>query len=276
MSDIKKKSCRDYVTWRKQRATRGTGESAARHDLGSLQAALNFYHEEYTLDMVPSVYMPEPGARREEWLTPQEVAKLIRAARRRGQKYVARFMLIGAYTGTRSSAIMALRWQPSTTGGWIDVDNGLLYRAPRGHRKTKKRMPPVRIHVRLLRLLRRWRDADMQKGIIDVIHFRGKPIKKMRRSWPAIKKEVDLEQHVVLHTFRHTAVTWLLQAGVPAWEVAGYVGMSVQMIENHYGHHHPDYQANAATAAAPKRKEQKGLGGRMADDIRQKSGTKQG
>jgi len=43
-------------------------------------------------------------------------------------------------------------------------------------------------------------------------------------------------------------VTWLLCAGVSTWEVPGYAGMSEKMIEDHYGHHHPDYQRNAANA----------------------------
>ncbi|KAF0138415.1 MAG: integrase [Rhodospirillaceae bacterium] len=46
--------------------------------------------------------------------------------------------------------------------------------------------------------------------------------------------------HVYSHLLRHTVVTWLVQAGVPRWEVAGWVGMSVEMIERVYGHHSPD------------------------------------
>ena len=93
----------------------------------------------------------------------------------------------------------------------------------------------------------------MEKGITHVVHFNGDGVKKLRNSWASIRTEADLEQHVVLHTFRHTAVTWMLQAGVSAWEVAGYVGMSVKMIEEHYGHHHPDYQDRASKAVAPRK-----------------------
>jgi hypothetical protein len=29
--------------------------------------------------------------------------------------------------------------------------------------------------------------------------------------------------------------------GVPIWQAAGYLGMSAEMIERSYGHHHPNY-----------------------------------
>jgi hypothetical protein len=50
------------------------------------------------------------------------------------------------------------------------------------------------------------------------------------------------------HTLRHTAATWLMQAGVDRWEAAGFLGMSVEMLDRVYGHHHPDHLRTAARA----------------------------
>ena len=36
-----------------------------------------------------------------------------------------------------------------------------------------------------------------------------------------------------------------MQDGVPHWEAAGYLGMTVETLETVYGHHHPDFQKNA-------------------------------
>jgi hypothetical protein len=38
----------------------------------------------------------------------------------------------------------------------------------------------------------------------------------------------------------------MMQAGVSIWEAAGALGMSVAVLEQHYGHHHPDWQKDAA------------------------------
>lgn len=54
---------------------------------------------------------------------------------------------------------------------------------------------------------------------------------------------------VVPYTLRHTAATWIVQRGVPLWEIAGFLGHSdTCMVEKHYAHHHPDNQCRPAAA----------------------------
>jgi hypothetical protein len=47
---------------------------------------------------------------------------------------------------------------------------------------------------------------------------------------------------------RHTAITWQAQLGVPVYEICGYFAITTEMFERVYGHHHPDFQANAVNA----------------------------
>ena len=49
---------------------------------------------------------------------------------------------------------------------------------------------------------------------------------------------------------RHTAATWVMQNGGDLWQAAGFLGMTVEMLERVYGHHHPDFQREAAEAVA--------------------------
>ena len=37
-----------------------------------------------------------------------------------------------------------------------------------------------------------------------------------------------------------------MQAGVDLWEAAGHLGMNVKTLQDHYGHHHPNFQSRAA------------------------------
>jgi integrase len=62
-----------------------------------------------------------------------------------------------------------------------------------------------------------------------------------------------LGDDVVRHSLRHTAATWLMQAGVDMWEAAGWLGMTVEQLEANYGHHHPDFQEEAAEAFGGRR-----------------------
>jgi integrase len=256
LADVRASSCRDYVAWRtsqfiKRRKTpRKVSQSTARHDLKTLRAAIKYYHAEYgPLPSEPKVTLPTPAPAKERWLTKTEAATFVRSAHRRGDdaKHVLRFLLIGLHTATRSEAILKLRWLPSTQGGWIDVENGLLYRRPHGAKETKKRQPPARIPQKLLPWLQRWRKADLEAGRTWVISYDGKKgVGKLRRSWDTTRTAAGLGKEVTPHTLRHTAVTWQMQAGVPAWEVAGWAGMTVEMIDRTYGHHHAEYQQTIA------------------------------
>jgi hypothetical protein len=69
------------------------------------------------------------------------------------------------------------------------------------------------------------------------------------------KSAVELAQlagNVTSHTLRHTAATWLIQRGVPVWEAAGFLGMSPEVLQETYGHHHPDHLRGAAVAIGQK------------------------
>jgi integrase len=243
VSEITGKLCRDYVSWRKEQ---GVGPSS-RRELDVLSAAIGFYHKEFQLDVVPVITKPEPALAREGWLTRDQAAALLWAAYRAPEsKHLVRFILIGLYTGTRTSAILGLRWMRSPHAGSIDLENGILYRRGVRAKETKKRQPAARLHWRLIPHLRRWRAQDDVQGLTHVITYRGKPVEKLRRSWDQACKRASIPDDIVKHSLRHTAATWLMQKGVPVWEAAGYLGMTVETLERVYGHHHPDFQSNAA------------------------------
>src|SRR6202040_1635406 len=58
---------------------------------------------------------------------------------------------------------------------------------------------------------------------------------------------------VTPHTLRHTAITWQAQLGVPPHEICGFFGITLEVFERVYGHHHPDYQSNAVNALSRSR-----------------------
>lgn len=256
ISEVNKRNCAAYVKWRtaqfrkrhpkSKKAPVRVSDQTARHDLKTLRQALRWFKAEHDSQMVvPTVTLPKKAPpRKDYWLTRNEVARRIRLARKHGQtRHLCRFLLIGVYSGTRPSAILALRWLPSPSAGWIDLDSGTLHRSGTTERQSNKRKPPARIHARLLPHLRRWHKLDSEHGITHVVHYGGKPMKKLRNSWPSISGSKD-----GAHICRHTAATWLMQAGVDLYEAAGYLGMTPDTLWETYGHHHPDFQRAASTA----------------------------
>jgi integrase len=59
--------------------------------------------------------------------------------------------------------------------------------------------------------------------------------------------DAGLGRDVVRHAFKHTAATWLMQLGTDRWSAADFLGITVAQLEDGYGHHHPDFQEEAAS-----------------------------
>lgn len=210
---------------------------AARRELEVLRAAFGYYSRHYTPIAMPQIYMPPKPEPRERWLTKQEARQLRKAAM--GVPHLYRFIVIALATGSRPGAVLALKWD------WIDLRGGLMRRRAPGTAESKKRTPPVRIGSRLIRLLRRWKRLD--GPLIDyVCHYNGQRVTKLRRSFSRAVKLAGLGGDVVPHTLRHTKATWMMQDGISPWEAAGHLGMSIQMLDRTYGHHHADHQRRAA------------------------------
>ncbi len=99
--------------------------------------------------------------------------------------------------------------------------------------------------------LRRWRDKAIVRDFI--VEWNGEPIKSVKTAFNSAAAQTGLDGRVTAHTLRHTAATWLMQAGVDKWEAAGYLGMSVEMLDRVYGHHHPNHLQQAARSIGYRR-----------------------
>jgi integrase len=163
-----------------------------------------------------------------------------------------------AVTGTRPGAILALRWLPSIHAGWFDLDAGVLYRTVSKVRHSKKRQSPAKIHGRLLPHLRRWHAADMALGITSVVHYKGEPVCKLRRSWESVARLAGSSGKDGPHILRHTAATWMMRSGVDAFEASGFLGMTPEVLWDVYGHHHPNFQESAASATGKRERSKVG------------------
>lgn len=264
LSEVGPVTCRAYAAERRR--------GGSRRDLEDLRAAINYHAKRELHTGHIAVELPQKGIARAAWLTRDEVARLLWVCWRHGRtvrlprgrdkgrevesewrdlRHIARFILMGVYTGSRSGAIFTASIYAGANRSFVDLESGIFYRRADGAKVTNKRQPPAPIPPRLLAHLRRWRD----KGVIAqyVVEWQGRPIKSVKVGWKRAIALADLEKKVVPHTLRHTAATWLMQQGVDIWEAAGYLGMSEQVLRDTYGHHHPDFMRNAATRIGQRR-----------------------
>ena len=268
LSEVTGETCREYIRW-----CGSTG--GGRRDLEDLRAAINHHAREGFHRGVVRVLLPPRGEPRTRWLSRNEAAKLLwvcwrarevqtmhRGAHkgdkieteRRPLRHLAKFILVGLYTGTRAGSIAAASFQREPGRSYIDIESGLFYRLLEGKVQTKKRQTPVPIPPRLLAHLRRWAAKGTIQG--HVVEWSGNPVKSVKTAFRSAVRLANLDGKITPHTLRHTAATWLMQAGVDKWEAAGFLGMSVEMLDRVYGHHHPDHVRAAARALGYGRRRQ--------------------
>jgi integrase len=259
LSAINGDLCREFV---KIRST----PTAAREDLATLRAAINYHREEGHCEKIVSVTLPEKPVARERWLTRSEAARIVWAAwrfreiqkgrptDRRSRRHVARFVLVALYSGTRAGAVCAAALEPMEGRGWIDLDKGIFYRRPAGARETKKRRPPVPLPRRLLAHLRRWK----RLGQRFAVEWNGEPVKDCDKAFRNVARAAGLPD-VTPHVLRHTAATWQMQLGTDPGQAAEYLGMTLKTLHDNYWHHHPDYLLGPREAfdRAPKDRQRK-------------------
>jgi integrase len=244
--------------------------AAARRELEDLRASVNYAHEAGFLASVVKFKLPEKSAPRDRWLTRQEAARLLKAARRMRQSWngkgtdratghhLVRFIVIALYTGSRSGAVCGASLVPAIGRGRIDLEHGTFTRRPPGAKinRKNKNANPIRLPPRLLAHLRRWDRMGLMKTA--PVEWNGKPVKRIKNSFATACRLAGLEG-VTPHILRHTSTTWLLQRDVSKEQVAGFVGMTRDMLERVYGHHSPDHQEGAVNALSMPRK---AVGGR--------------
>ncbi len=280
LSQINGKAARDYVAYRvnqdyRQARPEKTGKPArkvtpqgVRRELEDLRAAVRYHFKEGLCDRQIDVWLPEKGSPRAVFLTRSEVARAVWAAwtmkevqkrthdgepsddktatRKRTGKHIARFMLVGVYTGTRHNAICGASFSEQPDRGWIDMEKGVFNRHRVGRKLTKKLQTPARLPSRLMFHLERWKRLGISKDA--VIEWNGRAVESVSTGFEAAVRKANLGKHVTPHTLRHTAATWLMDDGHSVWKAAGYLGMSAQVLEATYAKHHPDYQIEMVDA----------------------------
>ena len=132
-------------------------------------------------------------------------------------------------------------------GGWLRRRGRLEKDCP------TKRRPICRLPRKLFAHLKRWRRMDEAQSIeriaqglppiTTVLHHGGRPLNgRVRRSLAAAVKDAELKRRPTPHWLRHTAATWLVaDPKVPLEEAAGFLGMTVDTLTEHYDHHRPDF-----------------------------------
>jgi integrase len=225
-------TCRAYL---RARLAEDVGPSTVRTELQALHAALNWAAKSGAILAMPVIELPPRPPPRQRWLTRAEADALIAACR---AHHVRLFCIVALHTAARKSDILGLQWHR------VDLDRRLVdfVGARTQTRKGRARVPiNDTLHAALSEAFR-CRETEY------VIEYAGGPVASIKHGFGDACVRAGLTD-VTPHTLRHTAATWMAQAGVSLWDIAGFLGHSnPQMVAEVYGHWSPDHLKLAAKA----------------------------
>jgi len=238
LSAIDIPACREYMARRHP-----VKHSTVRRELGVLQAAANhaLRWRRITAAEMPSIELPPSAEPKTLWLFDDELKRLRDAATGRAKLFID----LAYYTASRKGAIEFLTWDR------VNLAAGRITLADPGGRSNKKRKPVVPISAELVVALRNARSVTGGHHMNYVLDFS----RDIRPAFDAAAKRADLEMlpardgrpagRLTPHVLRHTRATHLLQKGVAPYAVAALLGDTVQTVLRVYGHHCPNYLAEA-------------------------------
>ncbi|MEM7352723.1 MAG: site-specific integrase [Acidobacteriota bacterium] len=178
-------------------------------------------------------------------LTREEFAQLWRVAQ---QPLIVLIDLAGR-NGLRPSEARALRWECiDFDAGELTVNKQMSSDDTLGPPKTKRSYRTIPIDDQTTAVLSAWRTRQAQKrerardlwsnehGLVITTRY-GTAINRSnsRRMVTAACTDAAFDP-IVPYELRHTAITFQLEAGHPAWKVADWAGTSERMIEQIYRH----------------------------------------
>ncbi len=250
----------DPEVFKEFRKTRSTQE-AARRPLEDLRSAINLYVEDGKMRHAVNVPLPPKRPERRNWLTLKEVKHIIKVAwskqgvyfdenKHPGKGFIWRhlvpYILVAVLTGSRYDKIVRASFTRQPGKPWINLETGEYWRvAPEEIEYDNKLSPDILLPRKLIRYLRRYRDA----GAEHVVEWKGQNARNLGKSMRKLLDEAVPDRHIVAHTFRHTAATWLVSdPKMPLIDVANFLGMSFETIHRRYAKIR-DRQASQAAAA---------------------------
>lgn len=230
-------------TYAAARRAEGVKGPTIRQELSTIRAAWKLSVDHEMLTLAPKAFdLPDASAPRERWLTREEAASLVEASI---APHIRLFIELALATAGRHGAILELQWhQIHFDKAQIDLRVSPDEDEDVKVKRKKRAMVPV--SDRIMEILKEARERTAGDHVIE---YHGKPLKSVWKGVKSTAERAGLSNDVTPHILRHTAATWMCQAGVDLWQVAGFMGhSSTKQVELTYGHHCPDHMVEAREA----------------------------
>lgn len=228
-SEIDELRCRQFAANDKRKP------GSIRKSLSILRGSLNWAARKALIDKAPHIWLPPAPPPRDRRLSREEFDRLDAACR--NTHHLRLFVWLARYTAARAGAILNLRWDG------CDFAKRIIHLGGAGRQKRRAVVP---MHPDLAFALALSKEAAETEYVIE---WAGKPVKSIKNAFRRAVKDAWLGKEVTPHVLRHTAASWMAEAGVPMSEIAAVLGHSDSRVtEKHYAKYSPTYLQRAVRA----------------------------
>jgi len=208
-----------------------------REYLLELKTTLKMAKDNNIISVVLPISMPAKRPPRDRFLSKDEAAQLWNAAH---SSHIKLFIHLALVTGARKSAILQLTWDR------VDLTNGRIDFNDPNMPITNKRRTLSPIQPEVVNMLKEAKDYAETNHVIE---FNGKPVKDVKKGFALAAQKVGMKD-VTPHTLKHTAISWLAQAGCPIEHIAAMTATNANTVRRIYQKFAPEYLQEEAKILA--------------------------
>jgi integrase len=177
--------------------------------------------------------LKEPEGR-VRWISREEAARLLEAAKASRSPYLADLVILALNTGMRREEMLGLEWCR------VDLQAGLIHLEAQHTKAGKRRSVPLNRAAREAILARaRFRAKHCPASPWVFCKMDGERIHEARKGFLAACAKVGIVDFC-FHDLRHTCAAWLVSAGVPLTDVRDLLGHSTVSTTERYAHLAPE------------------------------------
>lgn len=172
-------------------------------EISDIQAVLNWSVAEGYLTHNPLSGYRKPK-RDDEIIAPPTIDE-IRRLFAQAPEHLVRALMLSYYSGIRPGAVelLSICWND------IDFEGQLIFiRSARKNGIKSRRVP---IHKKFADRLQSWYEADRKINAEHVVHFRGRKVKRISKSFATAKRKAKIMRRLTPYSFRHAFATYLLE-----------------------------------------------------------------
>ena len=184
---------------------------------------------------VKKVKPPSVNNRRTRYLTPEEAKTLLNNVKTKSQE-LFEICTLSLHCGLRAGEIFKLRWAD------VDINNGMLAIRDTRSTGTNGRYAYMTTVVKDIFLNKKPGGANAYIFGTKANRVRPQVSKTFNRTVADLKFNGgvdDRRERVCFHTLRHTYASWLVQSGIPLYEVKERLGHRTLTMTERYSHLSP-------------------------------------